>query len=138
MKKLKRITVIMLFFMVLSGCYLSKHYNDNPASMDGVFFNSYTGTPRSISGFETDDRWRNYYIWGLVPSSEGDVRFAANKTSNLIRGEARLHNLEIRTQKTFLNGLAEIGISLIPIFGIVQPFVFNYRSMEVKGQVVTY
>ena len=96
--------------------------------MDNVYFGN---VPGGSSGgvFQNDNEWRNYYLFGLIPSSDSEVEWAGTQLAN----SGGLTNVEIKTQKSFLNGLAEFGIGLIPIFGFFRPFLFNFRSVEVSG-----
>ena len=100
--------------------------------MDGVFF-SRVAEAKVKYDFEKRKHFRNYILFGLSTSPDME-RFAAKELSNMNPTMTNIvQNVEIHTQKTFMNGLIDTLFRLIPIFGIVAPFIFNYRSITVTG-----
>ena len=122
-----RTLALVILLALNSSCFTSKHFTNYQSRLDGVYFGPGPNVQRNhfIQGKK---QFRNYFLFGLLPQDEADIQFAANHLAAHRRSGAS--HLEITTKKSFLNALAELGINLIPIVGLFQPFVFNFRSTE--------
>jgi hypothetical protein len=131
MKRRLTAAVVSVVLVMGSGCYHARHYVDDAKRMDGVYFGK--KDKKQKPNLRTKDEWRNYYLFGLIPSSESDVEFAGGALSSAASRASAVTEVEVTTKKSFLNGLAEIGVSIIPFVGLLRPFFFNPRSAEVTG-----
>ena len=125
------VSAVFLASNLLCGCYTTRYYSENAGDLDNVYFGHVDDGPnQKISKKAT---WRNYFVFGLIPS-EGADKWPPERLKVATRNGAIVHDLEIKTQKSFLNGLAEVGVALIPLAGILRPLFMNLRQIELSGR----
>ena len=132
---IQRLVLPVLFLHMLGmstiGCYRTQYHSGNASEYDGVYFGRVDSAGSSRS-WDAESQSRNYFLFGLVPGSDADT-FPADKLANLARGEGVVYDLEIKTQKSFLNGLIEVVVGIIPIVGFFRPFFLNLRAIEMEA-----
>ena len=129
-----RVGLAVLLLSLLNSCYIAKHYTDNPADFDYVFFGQPTGVAVGSTRIDETEEWRIYALFGLVSWDRKDITWTADRLVSRGTMTSPVTQLELETQRTALNVLAEIGFAFIPLAGLVQPFVFRPRSATIRGR----
>jgi len=119
-----RTVIALALTCTLWSCLQVDHFVDEPSSYDNVYFGAQAPLEPQID----EDQWRLYAVLGLVGWNQDQLEFAGNYLSK-IDTDQRPTNVHIITELTFLNALANIGVSLIPLGSL---FLVT-RSTQVIG-----
>ena len=127
------ITCLKLFasaalLCALSSCWAVDYFHGDPTRYDNLYFGSAQDAP--MAPRLKDDKWRNYAVYGLVVWDEPQTLFAGNRLG-AVPADSRPMKMFVRSEETFVNVLAGLGVSLV--LGPFGPLLFMPRTSEVVG-----
>ena len=124
MNRCKRALIALALSAPFTSCLAVEHFTEDPTQYDNLYFGPDAQEPERP--FVEDDQWRLYALFGLVPWSEDQIRFAGTALARVAPEQGRM-DFTVTTEQTVINWLANVAISFIP-FGSL---VLTTRSTEV-------
>ena len=120
--------------VLVSACFTHHHYVDDATKLDYYYFGTVDPKESATVALKAFDSWQSYYLFGFEPWNEESVTFAADTLAKSPASATAPRKFQIQTRKSFLNGLAETGLRLIPFVGWVTPFFVNWWEVEVTAE----
>ena len=118
---------LLLGLCVTTSCESVNHFPGPDQRYDNLYF----GPWRDASDTR-ESAWRIYAVLGFITYSD-EARTWAGETLAKHANDRQPRLITVTTSTSFLNSLAEIGISLVPLLGNVRPFVYVPRLTSVSS-----